>query len=106
MAFYSTKGYILQYKQPCAVMHGYAGFLSLYFLTLRRAEAFQKQKTAMDSAFYLHFISNKVEMHHSNKTFTHIQKKACESYFSPNYANCLRLFISRKNKLIVPLRGA
>lgn len=35
-------------------MHGYAGFLSFYFLTLRRTEAFQKQKTTMDSAFYFH----------------------------------------------------
>lgn len=38
----------------CAVMHRYAGFLSFYFLTLRRAEAFQKQKSTMDSSFYFH----------------------------------------------------
>lgn len=41
-------------QRACAVMHSYAGFLSFYFLTLRRVEAFQKQKTTMDSAFYFH----------------------------------------------------
>lgn len=83
-------------KRVCAVMFSYAGFLSFYFLRHRRAEAFQKQKTTVDSAFYFH-MKFKWSLNASLKQDIYTYTRKCsKSYFSPNCADCKRLFISRE----------